>query len=71
MHIRTIEDGFEYQVKTIINKIKEELADEIEDSEQRVLTDDLLWQNRKLLGELFYDRISEYCGFEDIGVEEV
>jgi len=63
-NIHTLEDNFDYQIKEIVKEIKNHMGLE-------EVTDDDLWENRKLLGELVYSAINEYCGFEAVGIKEV
>lgn len=70
MRIRTIEDDFEYQVKQVLNDVKENLIDMDVFEEGEDLTDEILWDNKELLGEMFYNRIYEAIGFDSVGVVE-
>ena len=67
MNIRTIESDFEYQMNQMLKKYKEYKG--IDDSE--IVTDIMLWNDKKIIGEIMYDLIFEVVGFESIGVKEV
>lgn len=60
MRIRTVEDSFEYQAKQMIERFKEYLYEEDKD---RDLTD-LIWEKKELFGQIAYEVIGDYCGYE-------
>jgi len=63
----TLASDFEFQVEEIMEKFREEVT--LKENEEEV-THDTLWDNRELLGGLFYEAVCNYCGFEDFGIEE-
>lgn len=65
MKIGTIEDNFDYQVKEILTELKESLC---EDGEE--FNEDLIWDNKSELGELFFKAISDYMGMDE-AIEDV
>ena len=66
--IHTIEMDFSYQMKELINDIKNNLIDCEVLEEGQELTGNMLWENKELLGELLFTRIEEQIGFEEVGV---
>lgn len=69
MDIRTIEDNFEYQVKSVFNDMLEDYKQD--QKERKEYGDDVqtfaewLWDNRTEFGEKVYNRYDEYAGIEE------
>lgn len=64
MNIRTIEDNFDYQTREIFKRIQKDYAYEI--TQSGMIFSDWLWQNRKILGEYFYEKVEEYEGVGNV-----
>jgi len=64
MRIRTAEDDFEFQVKEMLNKFKHL-------TEKENITDEDLWNNKEMLGEILYDKMWEVLGFDTLNVTEI
>lgn len=62
-HITAREDFFEYRIKSVINEIKEEHSEDIEESGEAF--SDWLWTNRETLGEKVFDDIETYMGMDE------
>lgn len=72
MNIRTIEDGFEYQAKSIFENLHEDYKAEMrgELDDDIITFADWLWNNRESLGGAFFERVDEYCGVDEL-VEDI
>ena len=56
MRFHTLEQDFEYNVKQILKQFKEE-AETTASGEE---LEEMLWQYKELLGEIFYNHIMDY-----------
>ena len=68
MNFRTIEEGFEYQVKEILQSIFDDYREN--DDVRLDSFDDWLWENKEILGEYFYEKIDSYKGIVE-AIEEI
>ena len=70
MKITTIEHGFEYQAEQIFESMLEDYNHEMvtrKVNEEPVYTFRAwLWNERETLGGLFYERLDEWCGIDQM-----
>jgi hypothetical protein len=59
--IHTIEDNFDYQVKQIVNELKQKLDGDKEEGET---WGDVFWRNKDEVGEVFFNTVEQHFGSE-------
>lgn len=65
MRTNTIESYFDYQCKAILKEFCE-----WKDIERDSLTDEMLWNDKEILGELLFTKMMDVEGFEALNVIE-
>jgi 5'-deoxynucleotidase YfbR-like HD superfamily hydrolase len=69
MDIRTIADGFEYQVNKVFEDMlkdyKNEQTQRSFDGDKIQTFSEWLWINREYFGEKIYNRFDEYAGMDE------
>lgn len=69
MKTRTIEDGFDYQMKNIFQEMSDDYVldqeEKVSNNEQTETFAEWLWKNRESFGEKVYDTYHQYADIDD------
>lgn len=62
MNFNTIESDYEYNIKDIFAQFKSAMETDLKGEELQ----QLIWDNRELLGELFFNSVCEYTDIDEL-----